>query len=183
MNYIVRLLFTKVFEAVYFSIFLIIGKNLKNKRILLTLIMIFEYLLLKCFIKYNVLFQIIYTFMSYINLKVLYKDKAQIIDIFLFNTASISIIILNALVYLLVYITLNNYFVGLCICRIVETLFLILCRNKIPKIYKDFYSLWNRHNIPDKPKSLTIRNISIVIFNVTFWIINLGMIFFLKYLK
>ena len=76
MNEIVLILFEKVLEAIYFSLFLIIGKNIKEKRLLFIGIMIFEYLMLKHFIQFNVWFQIIYTFMAYVNLKVLYREKA-----------------------------------------------------------------------------------------------------------
>ena len=95
MNLVFTLLLENILEAIYFSLFLIIGKGLKEKRLLFIIIMIFEYLILKCIIKYNVWFQIIYTFMSFVNLKVLYKDKAQITDIFLFAIASIILILVG----------------------------------------------------------------------------------------
>lgn len=66
---IIRLISAKVLEPIYFSLFLIYGKDLKHKRLLLTFIMIFEYILLKEFIKFNVWFQFIYTFMTFVNLK------------------------------------------------------------------------------------------------------------------
>lgn len=175
MNEVVRLLLTKVFEAVYFSTFLIIGKDLKHKRLLLTLIMIFEYLMLKQFINYDVLFQLIYTFMSFINLKVLYKEKAQVTDIFLFTVSSIVLIFISMFSYLIIYFTLNNYFIALCLNRILLIMFLFLCKIGIRNLYLKFISLWNRHHFPGEIKSLTLRNISIIIFNLMFWLINLGM--------
>nr|DAO24529.1 MAG TPA: hypothetical protein [Caudoviricetes sp.] len=56
MNLVFTLLLENILEAVYFSLFLIIGKGLKEKRLLFIIIMIFEYLILKCVIKYNVWF-------------------------------------------------------------------------------------------------------------------------------
>ena len=91
---LILLFLEKILEAIYFSMFLLIGKNIKEKRILFTLVMIFEYVMLTNFIEYNVWFQLIYTFMSYMNLKVFYKEKAQITDIFLFAAASILLIVL-----------------------------------------------------------------------------------------
>lgn len=175
MNEIIRLLLTKVFEAIYFSIFLIIGKNLKHKRLILTAIMIFEYLMLKQFINYDVLFQVLYTFMSYINLKVLYKEKAQITDIFLFTGASVVLIFISIFSYLVIYFTLYNYFIALILNRILLIIFLFLCKIGIRNIYLKFCSLWNRHHFPGEIKSLTLRNISIIIFNLMFWVINLCM--------
>lgn len=181
MNEVLRLLLTKVFEAVYFSTFLIIGKNLKHKRLLLTLIMIFEYLMLTTIIEYNVLFQLIYTFMSFINLKVLYKEKAQVTDIFLFTAASIVLIFISIFSYLVIYFTINNYFVALYLNRILIIIFMFLSKNSIRKLYLKFISLWNRHYFKEEMKSLTLRNTSIIIFNLMFWVINLGMIFFVKF--
>ena len=176
-EYLYRLIIVKSLEAIYFSLFLIIGKNLKNKRILFTLIMIFEYLMLKELIHFNVLFQFIYTFLSFVNLKVLYKEKAQITDIFLFAIASVILILIGMFTYVTSILTYNNYVISLFINRILMFLFLYLFRNKIKELYKNFYLGWNRHNNPNRIKSLTLRNISVIIFNLMFWIINLGMIY------
>ena len=174
---ILRFIIVKFLEPFYFSLFLIIGKDLKNKRILLTFIMVFEYYMLKEFIKYDVLFQFIYTFMSFVNLKVLYKEKAQITDIFLFAVASIILIISSAICYFIILFTIKSLNVTLIFHRIVIFTFLYLNKNKIRELYKKFYLHWNRHDNPKAIKSLTLRNISVIIFNLMFWIINLGMIY------
>ena len=172
-----RLISAKLLEPIYFSLFLIIGKDLKNKRVLLTCIMIFEYIMLKQFIHFNVAFQFIYTFMSFVNLKVLYREKTQITDIFLFAAASIVLMIISIIVYFIHIYTYNNYNIARIINRIAIFLFLYLSRNKIRELYKKFYSHWNRHNNPKAIKSLTLRNISVIIFNLMFWVINLCMIY------
>lgn len=177
MNNICLLLLEKVCEAIYFSLFLIYGKKLKEKRLLLIAIMIIEYLLFKKFINFNVLFQLCYTFMSFINLKVLYKEKAQITDIFLFGAASIILIIISVLSYAIIYFTIRQYIVALILNRIMIFSIVYFGRNKINVIYQKFYKLWNRHNKPNKVKSLTLRNISVIIFNLMFWIINICMAF------
>lgn len=175
MNEIIYIVLEKALEAVYFSLFLIIGKNIKEKRLLLICIMIFEYLMLKHFIKYDVWFQLIYTFMSFVNLKVLYKEKAQITDIFLFATSSIILIITSIVCYGLIYITIHKYIWVLIINRPLIFAILYFGKNIIRNGYKEFCSLWNRHNNNKKIRSLTLRNISIISFNLMFWFINLGM--------
>lgn len=183
MNEIIYVVLEKVLEAVYFSLFLIIGKNIKEKRLLLICIMIFEYLMLKHFIKYDVWFQLIYTFMSFVNLKVLYKEKAQITDIFLFMFSSIILIFLSVIIYIPTYIIFNNYIniyvytIILVLNRILMFSFIIIFKNKIYKLYNKFKNYWNRHKNPQKIRSLTIRNISIIIFNLMFWLINILMTF------
>ena len=170
-------------EPVYFSLFLIIGKNIKEKRLLLTGIMIIQYWLLMHIFPFNVWFQIIYTFMSFVNLKVLYKEKAQVTDLFLFATASLILVIISIFCYAIIYFTIKSYVVALILNRILLFTILYFCRSKIKDKYKKFCSLWNRHNNPNKVRSLTLRNISIITFNLMFWTINLCMIIFLTYLK
>ena len=165
----------KVCEAIYFSLFLIYGKNLKEKRILFIGIMIFEYLMITKLIQYNIWIHISYIIMTYINLKVLYKEKAQITDIFLFMFASIILILFSGIFAILVYNNITNYIVAIILLRICLFLFLFFNIKNINGVYKTFYKSWNR-NKNSKIKSLTLRNISIIIFNLMFYSINLAMI-------
>lgn len=176
MNEIVLLFLEKVCEAIYFSLFLIIGKDIKKRRLLFIAIMIFEYLALKYFIKYSVWFQIIYTFMSFVNLKVLYKNKAQVTDIFLFMLASIILIIISILCGLILFTKQELYFIMLIINRILIFTILFIFKNNIYKIHNKIIKYWNRHKDPHKIKSLTLRNINIIIFNLMFYVINLCML-------
>lgn len=165
----------KVCEAIYFSLFLIYGKNLKEKRILFIGIMIFEYLMITKLIQYNIWIHISYIIMTYINLKVLYKEKAQITDIFLFMFASIILILFSGIFAILVYNNITNYIVAIILLRICLFLFLFFNIKNINGVYKTFCKSWNR-NKNSKIKSLTLRNISIIIFNLMFYSINLAMI-------
>lgn len=178
---ITLLFLEKILEAIYFAMFLIIGKNIKKKRLLFIGTMIFEYLMLKHFIKFNVWFQLTYTFLSYATLKVFYKEKAQITDVFLFAAASIILIVSSSLCYGIVYFTIHKYIWVLLINRPLIFIILYLGKNKIRELYIKFCSLWNRHNNPRKIKSLTLRNISIILFNLMFWLINFGMLITLMY--
>lgn len=171
MNEFLLLILEKVCEAIYFSMFLIFGKRLKEKRILFTCIMIVEYLLLKTVLKYNIWFNISYVFITYIVLKVLYKEKAQITDIFLFASASIILIIFSVICAMIALLT-NNYYIALILNRLLLFAFVFFARNKINNLYVKFYSCWNRHNDKKKIRSLTLRNISIIIFNIMFWALN-----------
>ena len=175
----------KVCEAIYFSLFLIYGKNLKEKRILFIGIMIFEYLMITKLIQYNLWIHISYIIMTYINLKVLYKEKAQITDIFLFMVASIILIIVSVITYLPAYIICNHnvtyfaYIVAILFNRLALIATLYFGKNIINKIYKKFYTHWNKPKQSNNPKvkSLTLRNITIIIFNLMFYILNIGMCF------
>ena len=178
-----EILIGQIPEAIYFSLFMIFAKNLKSKRILYTLLMIAEYLLLKyCLnLQYNIWFQIIYTFMTYVILKVLYKDKAQIIDIFTFM-GSLIILLIFTLPFLLLNNIINNIYVCCLISKIFLFIFLYIIKNKIYNINNIFRKLWNRNDEEKrKIKSLTLRNINIVIFNILFYITNILIIYIKTY--
>lgn len=183
MNLVFTLLLENILEAVYFSLFLIIGKGLKEKRLLFIIIMIFEYLILKCVIKYNVWFQIIYTFMSFVNLKVLYKDKAQITDIFLFAIASIILILVGLGCGAILFNKSYLYNIMLIINRILIFGFIFIFKNKIFSTYKNMRKYWNRNTEHTKIRSLTLRNISIIIFNLMFCVINTGLIMAVAFME
>ena len=88
-----ELLIGQIPEAIYFAIFMMLVKQLKEKRVLFSVLMIAEYLLLKHFIKYSIYFQISYTLTTFLILKILYKDKSQLTDIFTFTIGSIILMI------------------------------------------------------------------------------------------
>lgn len=162
-------------EAVYFALFLIFTKELKTKRILFTILMAVEYLLLKSFIHFDMWFQIGYVIMTFLTLKVLYKDKAQITDVFTFGIASIILIILSAISFLIFgpdmkLVTITN--------RILLILFLALTHKLLPNIQDLYNKLWNRNDaISKKVKSTTFRALNAVVFNLMFVIINLGVLY------
>lgn len=176
-----EILIGQIPEAIYFSLFMIFAKNLKSKRILFTILMITEYLLLKQFINFNIWFQIIYTFMTFVILKVLYKEKAQVTDIFTFAIGSVVLMIISIVSYFIVWKTVNIYYVALVLNRILIILFLILTYNKLYKIQNLYKRFWNRNDkIKKKMKSTTFRALNLVIFNIMFYIINICMIFIIR---
>lgn len=140
--------------------------------------MVIEYLLLKHFIKYNMWFQILYTIMQFVILKILYKEKSQITDIFTFTIASIILILSCSVLYFIIWETINNFIIYVILNRLLLILFLIIFHNKLYKIQKLYKRLWNRNDKnKNKIKSTTFRAINVVIFNIIFYIINLGMLF------
>lgn len=162
-------------EAIYFALFLIFTKDLKEKRILFIILMIVEYLLLKSFIHFDIWFQIGYTIMTFLTLKVLYKEKAQVIDIFTFGIASIILMVSSIISFLL--LGPNMQFVVL-ISRILLILFFIFSYKYLPNIQKLYKKLWNRNDkTTKKMKSTTFRALNTVLFNLMFVVINVCMIY------
>ena len=134
-------------EAIYFSLFLILIKDIKSKRILFTILMCIEYAILMNVFLYQVYFQIAYTFITFLILKLLYKEKAIITDIFLFMIASILLIAISFISYMIVFLTFKNYIIAYILNRILLFVSLFFFKDKIKKLYSKVNSLWNRKQI------------------------------------
>lgn len=172
-----ELLLGQVPEAIYFALFMIFTKEIKTKRITFIVLMVVEYILAKYSHIFSLNFHILYTIMTFITMKVLYKEKTQIIDVFTFGIASIGLIITSAISFLLfrpnmLAVAISN--------RIILFILLFLLRKCLPKIEAVYKKLWNRNDSVDKKiKSTTFRSLNIVVFNLMFYVINLGMLYML----
>lgn len=162
-------------EAVYFALFLIFTKKLENKRCLFMILMILEYILLKMAFVFNIWFQVSYTMMTYITLKILYKEKSQVTDIFTFGIASLTLIICSIISGGLFQL---NPIIGIIASRVLPFGVIFMLKNRLHNIQKLYKHHWNRNDkIKTKIKSTTFRSLSLVIFNLMFYVINLGIIY------
>lgn len=165
-------------EAIYFSLFMIYTKQLKEKRLLYTLLMIIEYILLVQIFPFNIWFQILYTFISFLILKILYNKKSQVVDIFTFGIASIILVAISGIMYFLAYYTYRNMTICLIFQKILLFLVLFIFRNKLSNLQKIYKKFWNRKfNTKTKIKSTTFRALNVVIFNLMFYVINFGVLY------
>ena len=170
-----EILLGQIPEALYFALFMILVKRLKEKRILFIILMTIQYLLLLyIFPAYSIYSRIGYFITTFITLKFLYKEKSQITDVFTLGIASAILIIFNIIGSILFSF---DYILAIIIIRILMFGFLFLFRNKLNIIQSWYKKLWNRKDDKTyKIKSLTFRSINIIIFNIMFYIINLGML-------
>lgn len=165
-------------EAIFFALFMIFAKGLKEKRVLFTILMIIEYLLLKYSFIYSWLFHIGYVITTYLTLKILYKEKSQIIDVFLLLIGYIFMAISSIIPYFIIWKTINNYIVYVIINRIIIFLFVLGLNYKLNKLQKIYKHTWNRNDrIKKKIKSTTFRALNVVLFNLAFCFINLCMLY------
>lgn len=157
---------------------MIFTKELKEKRLLFIVLMVLEYLIITRFIQFSMYIQLLYTTFTYIILKILYKEKAQIIDIFTFTIASAILILTSAICFV---ISGQNVVLATIINRILIFTFIYIFRNKLNKIQKIYKNIWNRESNKTKIKSTTFRSINIIAFNIIFYLINAGMLFAIYY--
>ena len=177
-----ELLLGQIPEAIYFALFMIFTKELKSKRVLYIVLMIAEYILLKHFIKFSIWFQITYTVVQFIILKILYKEKAQITDIFTFAIASLVLMLSCVLPSFIILNNSDNYIIYAVLTRIIMFGLLFLFKDKLYKIQEVYKKIWNRNDATKKKiKSTTFRCLNLVVFNIMFYVINLGLIYAIYY--
>ena len=173
-NFLVSIVLGLLPEVLYFSLFLIYTKNIKEKKLKLFILLAIGYILLIMICRYQLLLYIIYIIYSYIILKILYKS--QIIDFFI---CSIGLTYMTIVSYLLFLIIGSDYIAYYIIARI--TLFSIfMFRKYFNKLYMRYRKMWNINN-GEKVKSLTIRNISLLFINTMILVMNIVMIVALNY--
>ena len=158
-------------EALFCALFIIFAKGLKEKRLLFIFIMIAEYLLLINALAYSSWFHLGYIVLTFLSLKVLYKEKSQITDTFLLVIAYIIIILISAPCVLIA----NNVILANSIAKALLFAIIIIFNNKLKWFQNLYKKLWNRPKESTKMKSVTFRSLNVVLFNLTFVVINIGM--------
>ena len=169
-----ELLLGQIPEALYFALFIIFAKRIKEKRILFTVLMVLEYLLLINIFKYDVKFHISFIAMIYLMLKVLYNEKAQITDIFIVLVSYLFLGITSALCF---FICNKNALIASIVNRLLIFGFIFAMNNKLYKIQKIYKLFWNRNKDKKIMKSATFRSLNVVLFNLTFYVINIVMLY------
>lgn len=181
MTIILEILLGQIPEAIYFALFIIFAKNLKEKRLLFILLMIIQTIVLRLLLPYNLWQQVDSVIITRTLLKLLYKEKSQIIDVFTFMIGSIILLCINSILYFIIWLTINNFIIYVIIARIFMILFLLIFKTKLYKIQDIYKKLWNRNDgIPKKIKSTTFRSINIVSFNTMFYLANIVLLFIIK---
>lgn len=170
-----ELLLGQIPEAIYFALFMIFTKEIKEKRVIFIILMVIEYLLVMNTQMFSIWTHVIYVILTFLTLKLLYKEKALIIDIFTFGIASLVLIITSLFSG---GITMFDFELGVIMSRLLPFIIIIVFNRKLSKIQKIYKLLWNRNDKNKlKMKSATFRCLNIVIFNIMFYAINAGMIY------
>lgn len=169
-EFLISLLFGMLPDVIYTWMFVTKIKNIKSKKLLFFLLIFILYFVCITQIRYQLLLYLTLDILIYIVMKLMYK--AKITDFFL-------IIVLDLYLFInsiLCYFAINNYIVALIINRIL--LFIpLIWKNKLANLYNQYCKLWNRHNIQGKIKSITIRNIVLVLLHIMIIIFHIGLIY------
>jgi len=166
MYYLISILFGLIPEVLYFTLFITYTKNIKEKRIKLFLLIVVAYFICITILQYQVLCDITLIITMYLILKLLYKNKTQIIDIFIITISYFWLLLLSFLLMNFANKDLSNYMFLYFIQRILMFSIFIF-KNKFNNIYKKYCKLWNRNDNEKRIiKSITLRNLSLILLNV-----------------
>ncbi len=156
-------------EVLFFTLFIISVKKLKEKKVRLFFMIAIIYTACVMIIRYKIIFYFLFLFLLYGGLKILYKKKIEIIDISIFSLAMLYITIVSALSYVCIKEDESNYWYFYFLARVLLFAPFIL-KSKFNLAYEYYRSIWN---INDKGiKSITVRNISVIVMAVLTTFIN-----------
>ena len=165
-------------QTLFFMLFITKLKGIKTKRIKLTILLFVICALLNMIIKYNLYLYLLFIPIYYIILKLLYKKKTQIVDIFIIALSFTIMMLISYFCSLIYRKNMSLYWLGYVINNI-----LLFGNLAIIKLYKKFYKFycknWNR-KAGNKIKSITLRNISLISINVAIVIADIILINNLK---
>lgn len=164
-----------ILQTIYLSYFMINVKSINNKRILLFILVFFDFISLKylCRLNYTINFDIFLGIFLYLILKILYKDKARITD---FITYVISTLLLG-IISILIALTIGMNIYGLIIANLIPIILTFILRHKLPNIDNFYNKFWNRHNNKRMFKSITIRGFSSILTILTFSLAHIWLIY------
>ena len=166
MEIIASILFGLLPESIYFALFFIFAKKIESKRWLLFGLIFAVNLILSAFFAFSVWYHFLFIFLMYGILWLLYR--AEFIDIFVVTSASFILAVLGFACYFLI----PNYWVAAIINRAGMFAFLFLTRNKLNSWYMIYRRAWNRRP-GAKVKSITVRNISMVLLNLMLYALSI----------
>ena len=166
-------------EIMYFYFILICTKNIKEKRKILLLGICILYFIFIFLAPYNMIFYISYLILLYVFLKLLYGNNVQIIDFFIIIYSSFYLTILSFLV------CFAHNFSSYLICYAINRILLFgifIFKKYFNKLYTNYCKYWNRNDNIKRPiKSITLRNISLIILNCVVFIMNIICIYIINF--
>ncbi len=172
-NIVMNILFGILPEILFYTLSIIFIKDINDKRTKLFLLNTFIYIICICFQELIFAYYLLFIILTYSALKFLYKNKTQLIDIFIICLSSFYMTILSFISIKLFNNNLSNYFIVLIFNRI--ALFIpFLFKNNFNNLYKKYCKFWNRNDNEKRPiKSLTLRNISLISLNSFILLLNI----------
>lgn len=155
-------------EALFFATFVIGAKGLKRgeNRLALTLLFIFTFVLIGTVLSYNIWLYVVLTACMFLIMKVLI-DSTEFIDLFLLTIPYIILAVLGFICYAIESLftpTDTIVYIMVIVNRVLLIIIIPALYPKLHRWYNAYKKVWNVHK-DNKIKSITVRNISILVCN------------------
>lgn len=168
-------------EVLYFTFFLIYAKDIKQKKTKLFFGILLAYIVCLMIIDYKLIYYICFVCLIYLILKILYKEKAQITDIFLFSLSTLYLTILS---FLILFVRNQTQYIFYLILNRFLLILPFVFKDKFYKYYKKYYSLWNRNKKQKRPiKSITLRNVSLILIDIIILLVNIICLYLTNFIE
>lgn len=166
-----------IFQPIYYCLFMTFTKNIKENRIKFILLTILDYIFIQNIVHFRlgVNADLLYAIAFYVNLKLLYKEKARVTDLITFIISDVFLGVISVLIY---FVFKMNIF-SLILVLIIPIIIVVLLRNKLKTIDNFYNKYWNRHNKKRKIKSITVRGFSLCITVFEFLALHFWMLYLL----
>ena len=158
-------------ESIFFTLFIIYAKQLKKHKLTLFLMIFALNAALGFAFTYTIYYHLFFIIGAWCILFLLFNS--HIIDVFLITSASLFL----AVVGYLCFYGINNYLVAYIVNRLLLVLFFIILHKKLSFFYTVYKNSWNRTD-GAKVKSITVRNISCLVFNLSLVMLYLAIAYY-----
>lgn len=170
-------------EILYLTKFMEYCKRITEHRIKFFIFMTLAYILCILISQYKTLYYLVFIFLAYFIMKIIYKEKVQIIDIFVFSICLMYLTLISFICAYFIKDDLSNYYTMLIINR-VTLIIPFIFKDKFYILYDKYKKMWNRNDKEKRPiKSITLRNTSLILLNSFIFIINLAVISIINSIK
>lgn len=159
-DFLVSILLGMLPECLFYTFFWVSLKRIDSKKKILFGLIFIIYFILIMIRKYEVLYYFLFGLLIYFVLKILYKEKINFLDIFVFYLACAYVFFISCICIAFV----PKYEIALMINRIL--LFVpFVFKKQLMHIYQKYMYIWNKEtNNSKKIKSITLRVTTILLF-------------------
>lgn len=173
-NFLLNISLGMLPEVLYFTVFIIYVKDIKEKRGWLFLSILISYVTCVMVLRYTLLFYFAFIFMMSGFLKMLYKESVDIIDVLVVAISTVYLTVVSTISYIFIKNDNSNYWLFYIIARVLLFVQFVF-KKQYNKLYKKVRCYWNRNREREQGiKSISVRNISVMIIVILIAVVNAG---------
>ena len=173
-NFLLNISLGMLPEVLYFTVFIIYVKDIKEKRGWLFLSILISYVNCVMVLRYTLLFYFAFIFMMSGFLKMLYKESVDIIDVLVVAISTVYLTVVSTISYIFIKNDNSNYWLFYIIARVLLFVQFVF-KKQYNKLYKKVRCYWNRNREREQGiKSISVRNISVMIIVILIAVVNAG---------